>query len=165
MSRPEVSTDCRQLKEGDVVKYVINLVPVEWKRAGVNFSKRRFYDPQVDFKEAYRYMMREQHKDQDLFNCPLHLDVKFYMPLAKDKRIRAAQLAQYYHTNTPDSSNLIKFLEDAAVGILLEDDRIIAQISQIKVYDECPRTEFEFIPLLLPNNKSLDFEALVENRK
>jgi Holliday junction resolvase RusA-like endonuclease len=51
------------------------------------------------------------------------------------------------HIARPDLSNLIKFIEDIAIGILYGDDSIIAEIYARKCYDATPRTEFELIQL------------------
>ena len=51
------------------------------------------------------------------------------------------------HYSRPDLSNLIKFIEDVATGILYKDDCIIAELVSYKHYDTNPRTEFMITPL------------------
>lgn len=74
------------------------------------------------------------------FEGPLHLEVTFYfaIPKSRDKKL----IQGTYHYYRPDLSNLIKFLEDIATGILFDDDCIISSITSKKCYDDCPRTEF-----------------------
>lgn len=47
-----------------------------------------------------------------------------------------------YHQYKPDLSNLLKWIEDCATGIIYRDDCIIASICAKKLYAESPRTEF-----------------------
>ena len=57
------------------------------------------------------------------------------------KKKKDALLGQKHHKR-PDLSNLIKYLEDAAQGILFADDATITTINARKIYDMNPRTEF-----------------------
>lgn len=85
--------------------------------------------------------LQSQHNSLKLYDGPLHLDVTFYFPFPKNfpkyKRIPGT-----YKISKSDLSNLIKWVEDTANGILYHDDAIISSICAKKVYDIKPRTEF-----------------------
>lgn len=85
--------------------------------------------------------LQSQHNTMKKFEGPIHLDVTFFFEypssMAKSKRL----MGSFKHTKS-DLSNLIKFVEDIAIGVLYDDDSIIASISAKKVYDSKSRTEF-----------------------
>jgi Holliday junction resolvase RusA-like endonuclease len=58
------------------------------------------------------------------------------MPIPKTRKKK-----NLFHISRPDLSNMIKFYEDVAQGILFSDDSKIAKITATKVYDEMPRVE------------------------
>ena len=110
--------------------------PVPLARARTN--KGRFYDSQKQLKVHWRNELENQHQEEPFFCGPLFLEIIFFMPIPKHSR----DLRGFHHHIRPDLSNLIKFIEDAAQGVLYEDDAIIASISAEKRYDNEPRTEF-----------------------
>jgi Holliday junction resolvase RusA-like endonuclease len=121
--------------------YTIMLTPVPWARAGWNQRTGRYYDTQFKVKQTYKDILILQHKDQELWYGPISCTFKFFMKLPVNQKARKTLEDQYYHKGTPDTSNLIKFIEDAAVGVLFDDDCIIAHIDAYKIYDITPRTE------------------------
>ena len=62
------------------------------------------------------------------------------MPLLSPKK--RLELENKLHHFKPDLSNLIKFVEDLANGIIYKDDSQISCITACKVYSQYPRTEF-----------------------
>lgn len=121
--------------------YTIMQQPVPWARAGWNQRTGRYYDTQVHIKQLYKEILGEQHEDQDLWYGPIAITCVFFMKLPLNVKARRALEEQHYHNCKPDTSNLIKFLEDAAQGVLFGDDCIIARIEASKIYDNTPRTE------------------------
>ncbi len=102
----------------------------------VRFSNGRAYDPQAKEKELVRQSLFYQHGlKESKITGPVHMVVDFYMPLSGTKAQKKAK-ASTWHYGRPDTSNLIKFIEDAAIGALFEDDCIIAMITARKIY--CP---------------------------
>ena len=109
----------------------------------------RVYDSQKHEKLCMSIEMERQHDQARFFVGALSLNVFFYFDvnkLAKKKRPEALQVG--YRATIPDLSNLIKFVEDCATGILYADDCLIVSIHSIKKYDEVPRTEFTLTELL-----------------
>ena len=129
------------------MKYIIPHPPIPWARAGVNGNTKTFFDRQKPYKNLYQYFLRSQHMEVPLIDCPVKLVVTFFMELPSSPKLRKLKQEQYYHYARPDLSNLVKFLEDAANGIIFSDDCIIASIQAQKVYDGESRTEFEIIKL------------------
>lgn len=121
--------------------YVLSGNPIPLARP--RYSNRNVWDCQKALKQTARTMLEEQHANLPLFSGPLILDVTFYI---KVPRVKRSKLCGKPHIYRPDLSNLIKFVEDVANGILYKDDSIIAQCIAQKFYDEEPRTEFRLIP-------------------
>jgi Holliday junction resolvase RusA-like endonuclease len=121
------------------MRYIIPGVPVPLQRP--RFSERKCYDPQKVAKTIAQGILEEQHGDQDMYSGPLLLDIIYFMPYPQ----RAKRTEAKPHIFRPDLSNLIKFTEDVAIGVLYNDDCLICEIHAFKYYDENPRTEFSII--------------------
>ena len=130
-------------------KYIVPLVPVPWKRPGYRKDLRIIWDRQKQLKQTYRTILEEQCTDLDPFCHACELKLIFYLPIPKKSRPKqgVSVLHGRYHHYRPDLSNLIKFVEDAAIGILYTDDSLIASCRAEKRYDENPRTEIYLLPL------------------
>ncbi len=125
--------------------YIIPGDPTPLARA--RFSRERVFDPQKHAKYNWGINLRSQH-DETLFNGPLGLDVTFFMPIPSSaSKKRHAQLLDGFHFIKPDISNLLKFIEDSAQGILYRDDCIISKVMCQKIYSLEPRTEFKVFEL------------------
>lgn len=121
------------------VSYCIDLPPLAWKRAGI--SKSRYYDSQLQDKIDYGLLMLQQHKGLPLLHKgPIELTVTFWMAIPPGRRKELSE--GDWHTNVPDSSNLLKHLEDSMKNVTLHDDRYICSILLHKKYSKKPRTEF-----------------------
>jgi Holliday junction resolvase RusA-like endonuclease len=106
------------------------------------------WDSQRYIKSKYGDMLDEQHGDLELFEGPIKLEAWFYFKIPKGLKAEAYhQRRGNYHKQRPDLSNLIKFIEDVASGILYKDDALIASIVAHKVWDENPRTEFTLVEI------------------
>lgn len=121
--------------------YTIMQPPVPWARAGLNKRTGLYYDTQCKLKKLYKDILSEQHKNKELWYGPISLTITFFMKLPANPKAKRTLEEQHYHKCKPDTSNLIKFIEDAAIGVLFDDDCIVSQISASKVYDITPRTE------------------------
>ena len=77
------------------------------------------------------------------------MDITFFMrPSKKFTALNKKTFINQYHTFIPDLSNMIKYVEDTAQGILYKNDSIISSITAKKVYDLNPRTEFTLKTLI-----------------
>jgi len=98
------------------------------------------YSPQQT--EAGRWLLtaRQQITEKIPQGVPIRLRAIFYMPIPKSlsKKKRGSLK---YHTKKPDTSNLIKFIEDCLNGEAWHDDSQVCEIMTAKLYDETPRTE------------------------
>lgn len=121
------------------------------RRGGLSIS----YDPKEKEKENVQKKMIDEsnkeffgkkgeidHKPSNLAMAEfLDVDIEFHMPIPKSfsnsKRIR---IKGTFHNKKPDGSNLFKFYEDCANGILFKDDSKIVKASFKKVYSENPKT-------------------------
>jgi Holliday junction resolvase RusA-like endonuclease len=120
-------------------KYVLHGRPVPLNRP--RFARGRIYDSQKKLKERDQFYLR-LYKPQLIVKRPVALEAVFYFKLPK--RFKQTDMLHYCR---PDLSNLIKYIEDMAMGILYNDDCIIARIRAEKRYDSEPRTEFMIFPI------------------
>jgi len=126
-----------------MVTYVVMGDPIPLARH--RHSGRRTWDSQKQIKLVWGIDIRKQHFEQlgeYKYTGPLHVDIIFYLPMPKCSVKKAQEIRGRYHIFTPDLSNMIKFVEDAATGILFDNDSIVASIASKKIYDDVPRTEF-----------------------
>lgn len=132
-----------KVKYGNTKHYVIMGDPIALARA--RYGRGKFYDSQKNTKLVWGIHLKNQHDTEFMFSGPLLMDVIFYMPIPatytqKKKGITLNQ----WHFLRPDSSNLVKFIEDVATTICYKDDCIIVKHIIEKAYDDGqgPRTEF-----------------------
>jgi Holliday junction resolvase RusA-like endonuclease len=107
-------------------------------------------DPSKKDKENF-LAIAHQHRPQNPIDTPIKLILTFYIGRPK-KHYRTGQFANQlrpdapkYHTSTPDTDNLIKFVSDSLNGVFWRDDSLIYIIEAQKVYDEIPRTEVHIV--------------------
>lgn len=128
------------------MRYIINGDPIPLLRARI--GPRRAWDSQKQVKLIWGIELASQHKEQPLYEGPLHLELTCFFRVPDSYSFKkATSTYNKPHTFKPDLSNLLKFVEDVATGILFKDDCTIASISAKKCYDYIARTEFTIIPL------------------
>lgn len=106
----------------------LNPIPLARPRFGLG----RVFDSQKNEKESYRWFMIKAMVGKRKFIMPITLEITFYMPIAI-RRMSSTPEGEP-HMYRPDLSNLVKFVEDAGLGILYDDDSVIARIDARKVY-------------------------------
>lgn len=100
------------------------------------------FDPNKDKKNWARIQIAEQVNN--ILSIPLHLDIKFYMPIPKSTSKKKKDLMLFNeikHQKKSDIDNLLKFTLDAMNNIAFKDDKQIWKLQVEKRYDENPRTE------------------------
>src|SRR5271165_1312730 len=123
------------------MRYVIPGNPIPLQR--VRFGGGRCWDEQKKVKVGLQVILDGLHGANPMYSGPLQLEIIFYFkfPQAVSQK-KKDEMREKGHSNKPDLSNLIKFYEDIATGILYEDDRLISDIIARKRWDDVPRTEF-----------------------
>lgn len=116
--------------------YRIDYTPICWKRA-VPVKGRAMWDSQKQEKFMVGVSLSNQHENKPLIEEPVHLEITFHMPRPARYRLLQEGAPHFY---TPDLSNLLKFIEDAATGVLWKDDSVITQLTAKKVYSSDPHT-------------------------
>lgn len=125
------------------MSYLINQKPTAYKK---DMYRGRIVGANKDRKQNAQALITEQNKEQSYFNEPLHLEVGFYFPLSANvKRLGIGE--GDYHFYRPDTSNCIKFVEDACESILFKNDCIISSIYATKQYSDRTYTQFDIMPL------------------
>jgi Holliday junction resolvase RusA-like endonuclease len=136
--------------------YVIYRLPVDpLALARHRHGRGRGWDSQKQEKLAYGLLLNNAHGDRPLYEGPLHLDINFYLK-APDISLKKAQSREgLWHVNTPDVSNLLKFLEDVGSGVIYGDDRTICSVWPQKRWSATPRIEFTVWELSNPAHQHM----------
>lgn len=135
------------------------------------------YDPQAKEKkqvqrlltkviqEAYQSnnkQLQQEASEIAKADC-FHLTCVFFLPIPKSlnqSKKNAILWGVESPNKKPDCSNMLKFYEDAANGILFSDDAKIIQGSFAKFYSENPRTELILMPYSNINLPKKNIEIL-----
>lgn len=127
------------------ITYIIPGTPTAWKRPG--HVDGRFYNRQTQERLLAGMQIKNQHGNNRQFAGPLQLDIVFYfaMPKTRSKEHGALIYTPMYFR--PDTSNLIKHIEDTCESILYHDDCLITDIYAKKRYSDKPYTEFTILEL------------------
>jgi Holliday junction resolvase RusA-like endonuclease len=149
------------------VKIIIPGDPIPKARARV-LNKGFAYDPQWEMKDRVsKFMLKEVENVtfKRFDDQPLEVNWCFYMPIPKSfssiKRNKC-KWGVFEHTIRPDLSNLQKFYEDCANGILWKDDSQITTGKINKRYcdNDNPRTEIEMTPVKEINEEMTEIVSL-----
>ena len=124
--------------------YTVPGIPIAWARAVPGY--RKMYDSQKQLKLLFGLCVAKQHSGE-MYEGPIKLEATFYFPMPCSKKKHWDKLRNTPHTQIPDASNCVKFLEDAICGILIHDDRIISDISVRKRWSDEAKTVFKLIKL------------------
>ena len=126
--------------EGEFIRFIIPGVPIPLQRH--RHGNGHTYDPQKMEKQRLRSQFQLYHRHVIPLDGPLSLEVVFHMPIPKSiSPVRAKLKDNTPHFIKPDTSNLIKFVEDTFSELLYPDDAAIATIVASKIYSTRPRTE------------------------
>ena len=104
------------------------------------FAKGIVYDSQVKDKEERAWDLKMQMGRMPMFEKPMRMSLEFGMRIPKCSQKKLMELVSSPHSKRPDLSNLIKFVEDVALGVLYKDDSIVAEIIARKFYTLTPYT-------------------------
>lgn len=146
------------------MKIVIPGIPIAKMRART-VRKKGFtmtYDPQEGTKKTIKWLMKvEYHNALNSNDTQISseaaeiikaesvvVNFEFYMPVPESESSAQKNLKYWgmeNHNKKPDCSNMIKFYEDCANGILFSDDSKIICGSFLKKYSKNPRTEIEIV--------------------
>ena len=119
-----------------IIEIVGKPLPLQRARAG----KKGFYDPQFLAKRNFAYLVKEQFKDEPIDKA-ISLTLEFSIAMPKSWSQKKKYKMRYTeHIQTPDTSNLIKFVEDALNSIVWKDDCLIYQINSDKLWDDEGKT-------------------------
>ena len=106
---------------------------------------RRLYDPSAKDKKMFAFLVKAMRPA--LLRQGIEVFVRFKMPRPKyhfTKLGKKTKKWRYYHTQTPDIDNMIKFTLDACKGILWEDDRQICSLASEKIYNSNASVEIRY---------------------
>lgn len=141
-------------------KYTVVGSPIALLRARPNYSERRMWDSQRDLKVWWKCHLDRCHDNRPKFTGPIQLTVYAFIDLPQAKKTKKSYLHTYHHS-PPDSSNLLKWVEDAAQGILFDNDCLIADARCIKLWSNEPRTTFIIKELSPTYQLDLQVEGLI----
>lgn len=89
-----------------------------------------------------------QHDDFPFYRGPLQICVTFYfhVPLKPTAKKHGSKSGDRQWTK-PNLVNCVKYIEEAAQGILFQENTFITSVRADKYYDSSPRTEFYIVEL------------------
>lgn len=112
-------------------------------RVGKQKNFVRQYDPSESDKKDFLVMALNNRPSKPI-EGPIYMELKFVFSRPKS-HYRTGQYSEYlkvnapdYHTVKPDTSNLVKFVEDALNGVFWKDDSQICISHETKTYGEQP---------------------------
>lgn len=104
------------------------------------FSNDRVYNSQRIALTNMGLLMRNQFNGEPLTD-PVEMHVFFYFKIPASYHKHKDEMIGTPLAHKPDLSNLVKFVEDAANGVLYKDDSCIVHIEAWKLYGEEEMTE------------------------
>jgi len=122
--------------------YVIKGKPVPLARP--RFVGKHVYDEQKQEKILFGWELRAQNPSFEV--CEIRMEIEFCMPICGCSKKQTAEMVGRPHGKRPDLDNLIKFVLDASLGILFEDDSLVSEIVARKVYMLIPCTRIKVSP-------------------
>ena len=133
-----------------IVDFTVDGVPVgkgrpKFARRG-NFVTAYTPAKTKTYEEQVALVSQNAMKTENKVICPspVQLNMDIFVPIPKSwskiKRERALNGVEY-PTTKPDSSNILKSIEDAMNGIVFEDDKQIINHCITKRYSDNPRVE------------------------
>lgn len=105
-----------------------------------------FYNPSSEIMDQYGEQLLAQREFQEPFSEGLRAEIRFFFPFPKSfspKKCAAWEDRPYL--NKWDNDNGCKLIQDAASGILYDDDKLLWDVRLTKRYSSQPRTEFILI--------------------
>jgi Holliday junction resolvase RusA-like endonuclease len=119
-----------------MIEITLPLKPIPW--AAAKLSRGRAYDIRGSDKQLIKFLLR-----QELPTCSpirdytsIRLKFTFEPPKFTSKKKRLLMLAGDIIPTSCDCTNLQKLYEDCLKGIVIDDDRKVANIFSEKVYGE-----------------------------
>jgi Holliday junction resolvase RusA-like endonuclease len=108
--------------------------PIAWARAGC--SRGRFFDRQSKEKTSFQWKLKTGFQKDPLIR-PINLACVFSFEIPKSwPRDKRESLLGKPHESRPDLDNLVKWVGDAAQGVLWDDDAKIVKLNAEKVWAE-----------------------------
>jgi Holliday junction resolvase RusA-like endonuclease len=120
--------------------------PIPW--TAPRRGNGHFYASHSEIGEQVKWQLRSLHRDAPLSER-VHLDFTFFQPIPKGTSgIRRRQMLAHMIVpqTAPDTTNMQKFYEDCLKGIVIEDDRLVSDVSARKRYSEQPGVLIRVIP-------------------
>lgn len=137
------------------IKFTIPGTPVGKARPRV--TRYGAYTPEktVNYETLVKEMFAIKYPKHEIMEGPLRMEVLAYFPIPKSaSKKKALQMAkgEIRPTKKPDTSNILKIIEDALNKIAYNDDSQIVESSIEKYYSgDSPRTEVVIKPLSAPS--------------
>lgn len=122
------------------MKYTLTIPGKPIPLARPRFSNDRVYNSQRLALSNMSILMRNQFQ-ADPIEHPVEMLVHFYFKVPSSHHKKKEVMMGTPLAHKPDLSNLVKFVEDAANGVLYKDDSCIVHIEAWKLYGEEEMTE------------------------
>lgn len=143
------------------VNFTLDLIPEALPRArhtvragySTSYYTKKTKATFKEYERAFIQAFSDLNKEQRLYiidvvkglkNVKIRLNAIFYMPIPKStSKKRTKLMIDTPHTKRPDTSNLVKLIEDRAESVFYKDDSCIYHVNATKLYSDKPRIEIE----------------------
>ena len=112
--------------------------PIPYRAPNVN--SRHTFNPRYQEAERVKWIIKSQHNAPILTTAvSISYIFNFAVPASLSQKKRLELIGKPYDKR-PDTSNLLKFIDDCLVGIVIEDDSLICTVLVEKKYSEKENT-------------------------
>lgn len=114
--------------------------PIPYKAP--QYGSKRTFNPRYQEKQHVQWILKQQYNGEILTGA-LSICFAFYFEVPKSwskKKKEKALKGEIRPTKRPDNSNMLKFIEDCMIGIVIEDDSLAVHEEQDKWYSEKAHT-------------------------
>jgi Holliday junction resolvase RusA-like endonuclease len=102
----------------------------------------------LDYKTYLQHSMAIQMKRKEPLNNPLHVNIKFFMPIPDSKKKGKIKTKEgNFHVSKPDIDNIVKGVFDAANSVVWKDDNLVVSVKASKIYSDEQGIELEVYEL------------------
>lgn len=130
------------IKPKSVIQIVVPGPPVAWSRPMQKGPRRVQTNANRSWVGTAVPLMSDalfSHGYVAPLEGPLRILVRAYFALPKTMYLKRQPRTYQWHTKTPDASNILKLVEDAANGVLYQDDRqIVRAVCEKRI---CPQEQ------------------------
>jgi len=112
---------------------IFDITPVPASRPRVTFNGTYYPKRHREFQKAFKALVGTLKRPREPLESNVALTIMFEMPMPKHwSNKKRSEMNMKYHTSRPDTSNMVKIVEDCLNGIWFKDDSQICSLYATK---------------------------------